>query len=121
MRLEPLDGEQAICRLEPGAAVPAWTRGELVATVRSGAELTVVCDGGAVPDDVRADRGWRALRVAGPLDLALTGVLAAILAPLAAAEVPIFAVSSFDTDYVLVPAARLEQAIAALRAAGHEI
>ena len=121
MRLEPLDVELAICRLEPAATVPAWARGELVATVRSGEELTVVCDRAAVPDDVTAERGWRALRVAGRLDLTLTGVLAAILAPLAAAEVPIFAVSSFDTDYVLVPAARLEQAIAVLRAAGHEI
>ncbi len=121
MRLELLDADLAICRLDPGAAIPAWARGELVATVRSGEELAVVCDAASVPGDIRADRGWRALRVGGPLDLALTGVLAAILEPLAEAEVPIFAVSSFDTDYVLVPGAMLEVAIAALRAAGHEV
>lgn len=120
MRLELLDSELAICRLDPAAAIPAWARGELVATVRTGEELSVVCDADAVPADTRADRGWRALRVAGTLDLTLTGVLATILAPLAAAEIPIFAVSSFDTDYVLVPAARLTEAAAVLRAAGHE-
>lgn len=121
MRLELLDGELAICRLEPGASIPAWACGELVATVRTGEELAVVCGAAAVLAGVHADRGWRALRVAGTLDLTLTGVLAAILEPLAAAEVPIFAVSSFDTDYVLVPGARLADAAAALRGAGHEI
>lgn len=121
MRLELLDGELAICRLEPGAAIPGWAIGELVATVRTAQELSVVCDPGAVPAGVRAEAGWRALRVAATLDLTLTGVLAAILVPLAEAEVPIFAVSSFDTDYVLVPGARLEDATAALLSAGHGI
>ncbi len=121
MRLEPLDAELAICRLDPGAAIPSWARGELVATVRTGAELAVVCEADAVPAEARADRGWRALRVAGTLELTLTGVLAAILEPLAAAGVPIFAVSSFDTDYVLVPSAQLGRAIVALRDAGHEL
>lgn len=155
MRLEVLAGELAICRLDPGAPLPAWARGELVATVRSGAELTVVCDAAAVPtevraagdevraagdgvsaadeevraaggvpvadEEVRAADGWRALRVAGPLDLGLTGVLAALLVPLAEREVPIFAVCSYDTDYVLVPAERLGAACGALEDAGHEI
>lgn len=94
MRLEVLAGELAICRLDPGAPLPAWARGELVATVRSAAELTVVCDAAAIPGGVCAAPGWCALRVAGPLDLGLTGVLAALLAPLAEREVPIFAVCS---------------------------
>ena len=121
MRLEVLVGELAICRLDPGAPLPAWARGDLVATVRSAAELTVVCDAAAVPAGVRAADGWRALRVAGPLDLGLTGVLAALLGPLAEREVPIFAVSSYDTDYVLVPAQWLGAACGALEDAGHEI
>ncbi len=121
MRLELLDGELAICRLDPGEGMPEWASGELVATVRSGEELSIVCDVDAVPTEIRADRGWRALRVSGTLDLAMTGVLVRLLEPLAAAEVPIFAVSSFDTDYVLVPSALLDDALPALAGAGFEV
>jgi uncharacterized protein len=70
---------------------------------------------------VRAERGFRALAVAGPLDFALTGVLAALAVPLAEAGVPIFAVSTYDTDHLLVRAERLGEAIAALEAAGHQV
>jgi uncharacterized protein len=103
--------------------VPAWASGEgaLLAVVRTPAELSVVCSDGAVPDGVHARRGWRALEVSGPLDLALTGVLASPAVPLAQAAVPIFAVSTYDTDYVLVPGARLGDAVAALRAAEHSV
>ena len=81
----------------------------------------MVCPDADVPGDVRAERGWAALVVAGPLDLALTGILAGIAATLADAAVPIFGVATYDTDYVLVPAARLGDAITALRAAGHDV
>jgi len=74
-----------------------------------------------VPADVKHDRGWRCLRLSGSLDLDLTGVLASVLQPLAAAQVSIFAIATFDTDYVLVRAAQLEQAVAALRRAGHDV
>jgi uncharacterized protein len=103
--------------------VPAWADGgaALDAVVRTPAELTIVCAAAAVPEGVRAERGWRALAVAGPLDLALTGVLVALLEPLARAGVAIFAVSTFDTDHVLVRADRLDDAVRALRAAGHRV
>lgn len=121
MDLELLPAELAICRLGASEEVPAWARGELLAIVRTGEELSVVCDAAAMPDGVDCSRGWRALRVAGSIDLSLTGVLAHLLAPLADAEVPIFAVSSFDTDYVLVPSSRLDGARDALASAGHRI
>jgi hypothetical protein len=89
--------------------------------VRTASELSVVCAAAGVPDDVRAERGWRALAVEGPLDLALTGVLASLLVPLAHAGVSIFAVSTYDTDYVLVRSERLADALEALRGAGHRI
>jgi hypothetical protein len=95
--------------------------GALHAVVRTPRELTVVCDAARVPADVSAERGWRAPEVEGPLDLDLTGVLAAIAGPLARAGVAIFAVSTFDTDYVLVRAERLDVAVAALREAGHTV
>ena len=74
-----------------------------------------------MPSEVKQDRGWRCLRLTGPLDLDLTGVLASVLTPLAAAQVSIFAIATFDTDYVLVREAQLEQAVAALRDAGHQV
>jgi hypothetical protein len=81
----------------------------------------VVCAESAVPSGVRCERAWRALRVEGPLDFALTGVLASLAVPLAKAGVSIFATSTFDTDYVLVKEELLEQAVNALRLAGHEV
>jgi hypothetical protein len=88
---------------------------------RSPTELSVVCDEAAVPADVRCERSWRALVVQGPLAFDLTGVLASLTGPLAAVGVPIFAISTFDTDWLLVRDAHLERACATLRLAGHEI
>ena len=127
LELRVLAGELAVARLEPDAPVPPWaapatgSEDQLRAVVRTRAELSVVCPAPAVPGGVRAERGWRALAVRGPLDFGLTGVLAALAVPLAEAGVPIFAVSTFDTDHVLVPGAHLDAAATALRAAGHRV
>lgn len=83
-------------------------------------EVSLVCSEGSVPDGVvEASGGWRALRVAGKLDLSLTGVLIALLEPLEKAGIPIFAISTFDTDYVLVPGDQIDETRSALEAAGH--
>jgi hypothetical protein len=120
--LDVLPGRLAVCRLAPSAAVAAWMQtGALWSATRTDAELSVVCDEGRVPDGVTAEPGWRALHVRGPLDFALTGVLADLARPLAEAGVPIFAVSTFDTDVLLVKADRLTDAVGALRAAGHDV
>jgi uncharacterized protein len=122
-----LPGELAVARLAPDAPMPPWaslapgTPGGFRAVVRTAAELSVVCPASDVPGGVRAERGWRALVVAGPLDLALTGILAGIATVLADAGVAIFAVATYDTDYVLVRAGRLADAVAALRAAGYDV
>jgi hypothetical protein len=84
-------------------------------------ELSVVADEAAVPAGVRAERGWRALQVAGPLDFNLTGILASLAYPLARAGISLFAVSTFDTDYVLIKEDKLHDALAALQAAGHTL
>ena len=89
--------------------------------MRRGDELSLVCPTGAVPGDVTADRGWRALELEGTQDLTLTGVLAGLVRPLADAGVPLFALATYDTDVLLVPAARLADAVAALRAGGHTV
>lgn len=122
MKLVLLDGELAVARLAGDETAPPWAmEGALSSVTRTAEELSVVCAAAAVPAGVRAERGWRCLRVAGPLDLSLTGVLASIAAPLAAAGVSLFAVSTYDTDYVLVREESLGAAVDCLRAAGHDV
>jgi hypothetical protein len=116
-----LSGTYAICRLPSDAAFPAWATGELVCITRTADELSVVCREDAVPEGARCERGWRCLRVAGTLGLSLVGVLASLLVPLAGAGVGVFAISTFDTDYLLVREADLARATEALRAAGHQV
>jgi hypothetical protein len=122
LRLTSLPGALAVCRLDPHQAIPAWLAGEsLLSITRTPHELSIVCGEDLVPDDVRSEKGWRCLAVQGPLPFTLTGVLASLANPLAQAAVSLFAISTFDTDYLLVPAADLERAIATLKAAGHEV
>src|ERR1051326_2200197 len=112
----------AVCRLAPADPIPAWAKvSSIFSITRTAEELSIVAPEAAAPADVRAERGWRALKIAGPIDFALTGVLASVLQPLAEARIGIFAISTFDTDYVLVRAESLASTIAKLRAAGHTV
>jgi|SRR6266542_1040377 len=119
LTLTLLASKLGICRLPADAAIPAWLAGEFVSVTRTADELAVVCRVDAVPDGVRCEKGWRCFRVAGTLDFALVGVLASLVGPLAEAGVSVFAVSTFDTDYLLVKEANLERAVGALGTAGH--
>jgi hypothetical protein len=121
LNLTVLPDRMSVCRLAPGAPLPDWAGGTLTALTRTPDELSIVCAEQRVPDGVRAENGWRALKVAGPLDFGLTGVLAALAGPLAAAKISIFALSTFDTDYLLVKETALTAATQALRRAGHHI
>ena len=113
------EGRWAVCRLAPDAEVPSWLGAGFVSVTRTPCELSIVCPQESVPADVQAERDWACLRLQGPFAFTLTGVLASFLQPLAAAKVPIFAISTYDTDWVLVPAARLDDALRALASAGH--
>jgi len=122
LELRVLAGELAVCRLPADAPAPAPPpAATLFSITRTREELSVVCTAADAPPGARVKAGWRALQVAGPLDFSLTGILAAIAAPLAQAGISLFAVSTYDTDYVLVGEADLEAAVAALRAAGHQV
>ena len=123
MNLALLDTLLAVCRLDPADELPPWLAlvPPLTAVVVREGELTVVAPQHAVPEGVVAERGWRALEVAGPLDLTMTGVMADLAGALAEAGVALFAVSSYDTDVLLVRAAQLQDAVDALRDAGHVV
>src|SRR5512147_1551901 len=122
LNLELLDGSYAVVRLDAGEPPPAWTTsGPFVSITRTEAELSVVCPEEAVPADAQAERGWRCLRVAGPLGFGMTGILASLAGPLASSGVSIFVVSTYDTDYLLVQDRDLDRGTAALSRAGHTI
>ena len=126
LTLSVLSGEYAVSRLEPDAPVPDWAwHGELVSVSKTRDELSILCASSNVPDSVsetvRCEREWAALKLHGPFEFTLTGILVSVLEPLRVADIGIFAVSSFDTDYVLVKHHHLEAAIQALRKAGHDV
>jgi uncharacterized protein len=111
----------AICRLDPAAPIPSWvTTRDFVSITRTRDELSIVCAQRDVLAGIRCERDWRALKVDGTLDFALTGILASLTAPLADAGISIFAISTFDTDYLLVKETNLQRTIAVLSHAGHQ-
>lgn len=122
LRLSVREENLAICRLSPDQEIPAWAmEADFFSITRTQNEVAIVCPEPVIPADLMCERGWRALEVEGPLDFSLVGVLAAITKPLAEAGVSIFAISTYDTDYVLVKENVLNTAVAALRGAGHEV
>jgi hypothetical protein len=122
LRLLVIEGAFAVCKLPPAATIPAWaTAGSFFSVTRAADELSVVCGEGVVPTGVTCERGWQCLRVAGAMPFSLVGVLASLTSPLAAAGVSLFAVSTFDTDYLLVKAGDFANAVATLCAAGHTV
>ncbi len=122
LNLQLLDARLAVCRLDPHAAIPDWAwQGEIASVTRTRDELSVVCSASAVPAGIKAQLGWRAFRVVGTQDFALVGILASLTAPLAEAGISLFALATFDTDYLLVQEDDLPRAIAALRARGHHV
>ena len=119
--LELLPDTFAICRLNPDAAIPDWAQGEFVSITRTPEELSIVCRQEDVPDDVRSEVGWRCLRLTGQFNLSEIGVLASLTKPLAEAKVSVFVVGTFDTDYLLVREANLNDALKVLEGAGHSV
>jgi len=119
LALELLEERFAVCRLPPTAGAPRWAESPpFFSLTRTTDELSIICPEPKVPADFGCDRGWQALKVQGPLDFGAVGVLQALLAPLAGAGVAVLAISTHDTDYLLVKEAALEAALSALKAQG---
>jgi hypothetical protein len=112
----------AVCRLEPSAAIPSWaTAGDLWSITRTSDELSVVCRQDHLPEGICCERGWRCLRVAGTIHFAVVGVLASLIVPLAEAGITVFALSTYDTDYLMVKEETLSRAMDVLRRHGHAV
>jgi uncharacterized protein len=113
--LEILPGEFAICQLAPTEETPAWIGAGFASVTRTATELSIVCAASGVPLEIKHERGWRVIQFRGTFAFTETGILASVLNPLAEAGIPILAISTFDTDYVLVKESDLAAAKAALR------
>jgi hypothetical protein len=121
--LQVLPGDYAICRLPAGTPLPSGLEPDqgVVSVTWTPDEVSVICPSGQAPADATVETPWRCLRVAGLVELTLTGILASLTGPLAQARVNLFAFSTYDTDYLLVPAVRLAEAVGALIGAGHRV
>ena len=122
LKFRQLPGTYAIVRLAPGAPVPAWaTKGDFTSITRTSDELSIVCLTGNLPRDVQSSHRWICFKLEGPFAFSLTGVLLSFIESLSGNGIPIFAVATFDTDYVLVQEPDSARALDALRHAGHEL
>ena len=122
LALTLLQGMYAICRMGPDGGIPAWAlQGDFSSITRTPDEMSVVVSQERVPEGMPRDSGWRCFRVEGPLPLSTIGVLAALTVPLSKASVSLFAVSTYDTDYLLVKGHALERTAEALAQAGHTV
>jgi len=120
VQLRTLPDSYAVVRLEPGSDLPDWVdKGPFRSVTRTEHEVSVVCRDHDVPEGESVDRGWTLLETMGPFDFSLTGAISSLVEPLAAAEVPIFVLSTFESDYVLVRSSDLARAVDALEDAGH--
>lgn len=120
--LSVLTEEYAICKLDPGHDIPEWVkRNDFWSVTKTQNELSIVCLEDKVPEDVKAESGWRILEVEGPLDFSMTGVLNCLTKPLADLKISVSVVSTYLTDYLLIHSKDLKPAIEVLRAQDHKI
>ncbi len=121
-KLRFITGRYAICRLDSATPVPTWAvQGGFFSVTRTDDELSIVCEESLAPEEVLCVRGYSAIKVLGPLDFSLKGILSSISAVLAEAGVSIFALSTYDTDYILMRESDKECAAQALIDAGYII
>ena len=110
------------CRLDAAAPLPAWAgTGPFSSITRTADELSVICPEAAVPAGIRAAGGWRCLKLEGPFDFSVTGLVASFSTALARAGISLMVVCTYDTDYLLVRGPDLDRAIASLERDGFEI
>lgn len=111
-----------VCKLNSSMAIPQWAHaGDFFSVTKTAEEFSIVCSETAVPEDVLCERGWRALKIAGILDFSLVGILSVVSTALAKAGISIFAISTYNTDYILVREKDLELTLRTLCDEGYDI
>ena len=103
LKLSILSGTYMVCRLDPNDEIPAWIdKSKFWTVTKTDDELSIVCAQTKIPSEIKSETGFKMIKVEGPLDFSWTGILSSIANPLAAEKISIVAISTFDTDYVLV-------------------
>jgi len=119
VNLKIIDGIYSVCRLLSSSSVPYWVHQSFFYSVsKSDDELSIVCEQKFVPENIKVEKNWGLIKVEGPLDFSLTGILSSLAEPLAKNNISIFAISTFDTDYLLVKLESLPSAKAVLGHSG---
>jgi len=122
LNLKVLRSNYAVCRLDPQSEVPSWAfQGDFYTVSKTQEELSIVCQVMLVPSAIKAEKEWRVFKIEGPFAFTQIGILNAVTSVLASNGISLFAISTFDTDYILVKCLDLDRAIDALRQAGHSV
>ncbi len=122
LKMTVLKGTFAVCRLETSESIPDWIEQEdFYSITRTSNELSIVCIEKNIPENIQCERDWKILKVEGPLDFSLVGILSSLSAALARQGISIFAISTYDTDYILVKNKDLTLAKSTLSQEGHQI
>ena len=112
LKLNILPDRFAVCKVNREEKLVAWiTASPFFCITRTYDELSIVCLEEYVPNGIKSEKGWRAIKFEGPLDFRLVGILNSVTSPLAKAQISVYAISTYETDYVLVKAAQLEKAV----------
>ncbi len=115
LSLSVLEENFAVCRLNTDENIPGWiSKDSFYSITRTADELSIVCPGKDVPDNVKSEKDWRAIKIEGELDFSQTGILASLAVPLAEANISIFAASTFSTDYIFIKNNKLGKALEVL-------
>ena len=123
LTLELLKENYSVCRLDANAPVPTWAqKGNFYSITKTKDELSIVCETQYVLENVKVvEPDWRIFKILGPLDFSLIGILSKISLLMAECKISIFALSTYDTDYIMVKEEKVEEAIKALKRAGYEV
>ena len=108
-----------ICKLHKEAPVPEWVEGIFTSITRTANELSIICLEEKIPKEIKCEKGWRVIEIVGQLEFSLVGVLASLLTPLADAGISVFALSTFNTDYLLIKEKDIDATVKILEASGH--
>ena len=124
MKLSVLEGTYAVCRLSPNTPIPDWSQKanqSFVSITQTAEELSIVCSEHLIPDGIKCEKSWKAIKVCGELDFGQIGIISSLSAPLAHNSIPVFIISTFNTDYIMVKQQYIEQTKSILRDNGHQL
>ena len=122
LTMKLLKEKYGVCRLDKAELIPEWTENsKFLSITRTDEELSIVCSQESIPEDIKCEKDWRILKILGPLDFSLIGILASISRVLAQNGISIFAISTYDTDYILVRSKDIDNAVKSLIDENYEV